>query len=436
MTVDKHFKRLVRARAARTGESYTAALWHLRRQTSASPSPNARRVRLADLGFSLAIPDPWQRVVHSMWGARFPAMHYEFAKDDLRLADCEVNSQRLGSVRDSVRAAAEAIERERPDPSARFEYTDTSLGDRPAIRLDHANNRHPQASERHYCLKHNDHLLTLRFTTTDREACDPVFDEMAASIELVDPDRECLLGQLSMTDYAPASIECVLGGAMTAARNGEDFSGCHLLAALVLGDSGVAASVLKTLDVTPERIGTPSRVADDSGIAMMEIPVPESTFALLTQLIPGYARETVRTHHVLLGILSPRNRAGGLELVADLGVDAVQMRTALADRIAYENDASCVFCSFCRKPALDVAQMTPNRFSQICNECTAACVALAQGRRRLPDNPMDRYTGGKRAGIFTACGYCGADVDLYTAPSQTRFICGTCALRIDDTTRH
>ena len=435
MTVDKHFKRLVRARAARTGESYTAARWRLRREGT-NPSPSKpKRIKLADLGFSVAIPDPWRRVTHSMWGTSYPALHYEVTEDDSRVADCELNSHRLGSIRDPARAAAEAVERQRSDPSDRFEFTETMLAGTPAIRLDHANNRRPQASERHYCLKHNDHLLILRFTTTDRTASDPVFDQIVASIELGDPGHECLLGELSMTDYAPATIESVLVGALIAAQRGEGFSGRHLLAALVLGDSGVAASVLKTLDVTPKRLGKQTRV-DDSGIAFLEVPVPAATFTLLTQLIPGYAQETVRTHHVLLGILSPRNPAGGLELVKGLGVNAIQMRTALADRIAYENDASCVFCSFCRKPALDVAQMTPNRFSQICNECTAACAALVHGRRRLPDNPMDRYTGGNRAGLFTACGYCGADEDLYTAPPQTRFICGACAVQIDQTTAH
>ena len=436
MTVDKHFKRLVRARAARTGESYTAARWRLRREAADPSISKTQRIKLADLGFSVALPDPWHRVTHSMWGTSYPALHYEVTKDDSRLADLELNSQRLGSVRDPARAAAEAVERQRSDPSVRFEYTDTKLGGKPAIRFDRSDTRQPQASERHYCLKHNDHLLILRFTAADPTVCDPGFDQMAASIELGDPGQECLLGELSMTDYAPASIECVLVGALIAAQNDEDFSGRHLLAALVRGDSGVAASVLKTLEVTPERLGRESRADDDSDIAFLEIPVPATTFELLTQLIPGYAQETVRTHHVLLGILSPRNPAGGLELVEGLGVDAIQMRTALADRIAYENDASCVFCSFCRKPALDVAHMTPNRFSEICNECTAACVTLVLGRRRLPDSPMDRYTGGKRAGLFTACGFCGSEKDLYTAPPQTRFICGACAVRIDETTPH
>lgn len=432
MTVDKHFKRLVRARAARTGESYTAARWRLRREAASSSAAETRRIRLADLGFSVAMPEPWHRVTHSMWGASYPALHYQVSKGDSRLADCELNSQRLGSVRDASRAAAEAVERERSDPSVRFKYTDTILGGKPAIRLDPTNARDPQASERHYCLKHHDHLLMLRFGTTDRSTFEPVFDSMAASIELGDPDRECPFGELSMTDYAPASIECVLMGALIAIGSGEDFSGRHLLAALVRGDSGIAASVLQTLGVTPGRLGEGSQPVGGSDIAILEIPVPPAMFALLTQVIPAYARETVRTHHVLLAILSSRNHAGGPDLLEELGVQAADARTALVDRIAFENDASCVFCSFCRKPALDVARMTPNRFSQICDECVAACAALVRGERGVPDSPMTRYAGGKQADIYTACGYCGAEEDLFTAAPQTRFICGACILRFSD----
>ena len=432
MTVDKHFKRLVRARAARTGESYTAARWHLRREAADSSAAKTRRIRSADLGFSVAIPEPWGRVTHSMWGVSYPALHYEVSKGASRLADFELNSQRLGTARDASRAAAEAIERERSDPSVRFEYADTIIGGKPAIRLDRTKARHPQAWERHYFLNHNDHLLMLRFGTRDRTTFEPVFDSMAASIELGDGDRECLFGELSMTDYAPASIECVLGGALIAVGNGEDFSGRHLLAALVRGDSGIAASVLQTLGVSPGRLDEGSRPDVGSDIEILKIPIPPAMFALLTQVIPGYARETVRTHHVLLAILSSRNHAGGIDLLEELGIPAGEARTALVDRIAFENDASCVFCSFCRKPALDVGRMTPNRFSQICDECVAACTALVRGQRGVHGSAMTRYAGGKQANVYTACGYCGAEEDLFTAAPQTRFICGACAMRFSE----
>lgn len=47
MTENANFKRRVRARAARTGESYTAALRHVRRTSPDSSAPKARSLRLA-----------------------------------------------------------------------------------------------------------------------------------------------------------------------------------------------------------------------------------------------------------------------------------------------------------------------------------------------------------------------------------------------------
>lgn len=50
MTIHKNFKRQVRARAARTGESYTAALRHFRSAPSGALAPDLRTpgsVRLA-----------------------------------------------------------------------------------------------------------------------------------------------------------------------------------------------------------------------------------------------------------------------------------------------------------------------------------------------------------------------------------------------------
>jgi predicted amidohydrolase len=47
MTANRNFKRRVRARAAKTGESYTAALQHVRPAPAADPQPGAKRLRLA-----------------------------------------------------------------------------------------------------------------------------------------------------------------------------------------------------------------------------------------------------------------------------------------------------------------------------------------------------------------------------------------------------
>ena len=387
-----------------------------------------KRVLLADLGFAIAIPDGWHRITHSMWGPAFPAMHYNTAQDDREQADYELTCSRQAARRQSSQAAAAAIETELSQAYSKFAYADTTLGGRPAVRLDCTDPFGAPEYMRHYCLEHNGHLVKLRFVSTSRAAHEPIIDGMADSVELNDPATECVLGELCLPDYAPASLECVFVGALMAHQGHEEFSGRHLLASLVRGDSGVAASILQSLGVTVERLGIePWTDGDgDSDFDMREIPVRPAVFALLTHVVPRYAREMIRSHHVLLGILSNDNAGGGCERLGDLGIGAYASRAALADRIEQERDTSCAFCSFCRKPALDVAHLIPSAFSHICDECIAECAAILDGDQPPSDAVMLRSPGAKKKSIFTGCGFCGSESDLFTAASQTHFVCGSC----------
>ena len=65
MTANKHFKRLVRERARRTGQSYTAALRHLRRDTIREPAMQShpiqwQRVEKPDFGYAAHVPHGWE----------------------------------------------------------------------------------------------------------------------------------------------------------------------------------------------------------------------------------------------------------------------------------------------------------------------------------------------------------------------------------------
>ncbi|MEV6850732.1 hypothetical protein [Actinoplanes sp. NPDC051411] len=60
MTERKNFKRLVRERARRTGESYTAALRHLRSSDpSEVPSMPWQRIEKTDFGYAVTVPESW-----------------------------------------------------------------------------------------------------------------------------------------------------------------------------------------------------------------------------------------------------------------------------------------------------------------------------------------------------------------------------------------
>ena len=390
---------------------------------------SSRQAKLADLGLSITIPDGWQRITHSIWSEHHPAMHYQANGTDEAHAECELVCSRQGNVQVSPRGAAEAIERELAEAYAKFEYTDTRLGGEPATRLDCTEAFGAPEYMRHYCLEHNHHLVRLRFITTNRAVSEPEFDATVASIRLGDPATECVFGELALVDYAPAALECVLAGSVIAHQRGEKLSGRHLIGSLVHGDSGIAASILQSLGATAERLGwAPPSDDDDSDFDIHRLPVPTAVFSLLTGVVPRYARDTIRSHHVLLGILSKDNVAGGPDLLAELGIGLAEARAALADEIGQERDTRCAFCSFCRKPRFDVKLLVPSAFSHICDECIASCKALLDDRQPS-HGVMRRYTGAEKSHVFTGCGYCGDKSNLFTAASESYFICGTCVER-------
>ncbi len=60
MTANKHFKRRVRERSRRTGESYTAALSHLRRMDSKEQQVQWQRIEKPEFGYAVHLPDAWE----------------------------------------------------------------------------------------------------------------------------------------------------------------------------------------------------------------------------------------------------------------------------------------------------------------------------------------------------------------------------------------
>jgi hypothetical protein len=59
MTANRHFKRRVRERARRTGESYTAALRHLRQIDAREQPMQWQRIEKPDFGYAVHVPTGW-----------------------------------------------------------------------------------------------------------------------------------------------------------------------------------------------------------------------------------------------------------------------------------------------------------------------------------------------------------------------------------------
>ena len=87
MTADKHFKRKVRERSRRTGESYTAALRHLRRDTLREPVMRSdptnqgdpvhwQRVEKPDFGYAAHVPPDWEEYPPDLKNSLFEAARF------------------------------------------------------------------------------------------------------------------------------------------------------------------------------------------------------------------------------------------------------------------------------------------------------------------------------------------------------------------------
>jgi hypothetical protein len=66
MTANKHFKRRVRERAARTGESYTAALRHLRHVDAWERIVQWQRVEKPEFGYAVHVPHGWEETLPNL----------------------------------------------------------------------------------------------------------------------------------------------------------------------------------------------------------------------------------------------------------------------------------------------------------------------------------------------------------------------------------
>ncbi|MFD2417458.1 hypothetical protein [Amycolatopsis pigmentata] len=136
MTANKNFKRRVRERARRTGESYTAALSHLRRLHSEEKlmRPDEwQRIEKTDFGYAVLIPQGWAErppdLKNSPW-------------ETARFIDPSDRRHSMTVFRSPTRAnrtAQEAAERVRPALESSgftdFELSGSTLAERPAVLM-------------------------------------------------------------------------------------------------------------------------------------------------------------------------------------------------------------------------------------------------------------------------------------------------------------
>ena len=76
MTANKHFKRRVRERARRTGESYTTALRHLRRKDAREYLMQWQRIEKSDFGYAVHVPAGWDERAPDLQNSPFETARF------------------------------------------------------------------------------------------------------------------------------------------------------------------------------------------------------------------------------------------------------------------------------------------------------------------------------------------------------------------------
>jgi hypothetical protein len=196
MTAKKNLKRLVRARARKTGESYAAALSQLRKERSSAPGQpvepepsgglfSMRRIEKSEHGFVLTLADSWKEeppdTRNSPWEvARFvttdtgPGWH--------RIFVFRHPAPRSGDARLAARLVQPALERA---GFGNFQLVDAELAGCPATQLDFERTA-PGGflACRQYRVVVGDITLCLGLSTPDPERDFAPFDAIVDSLEL------------------------------------------------------------------------------------------------------------------------------------------------------------------------------------------------------------------------------------------------------------
>jgi hypothetical protein len=184
MTANKHFKRRVRDRARRTGESYTAALRHLRQSEEEQPM-QWRRIEKTDFGYAVHVPQAWEERPPNLKNSPWETARFDESADHRRSAVVFRGPTRPG------RTVEELIENVCVSLGnagfTDFQSTGFPLGGRAGMRLDSA--RHDAGrvwAVREYFVAEDGVYFCLALGSAVPEEDEALFDAMAERFEILE----------------------------------------------------------------------------------------------------------------------------------------------------------------------------------------------------------------------------------------------------------
>lgn len=186
MTANKRFKRRVRERARRTGESYTAALRHLRRSDAQEHLMQWQRIEKPGFGYAVHVPQGWDE--HPPDLKNSPLETARFTDP----ADRRHGLIVFRGMPQSGQTAAQIAERTQGPLEAtgfgEFQITEAQVAGRPGARLDCAKHDAGRIwALREYFVIRDDIRFVLGCGSSVPEEDDSLFTAMAERFEILGP---------------------------------------------------------------------------------------------------------------------------------------------------------------------------------------------------------------------------------------------------------
>jgi hypothetical protein len=185
MTANKHFKRRVRERARRTGESYTAALRHLRRLDAQERLMQWQRIEKPDFGYAVHVPGDWAERPPNLKNS--PWETARFHQPDDRRHSVIVFRSPLRRGRDAAQVAEQAQTALEHSGFTDFAITETEVAGHPGALLECA--RHDAGrvwAVREYFVTRGDVGFCVGCGTAVPEEDGALFTEIAERFEVFD----------------------------------------------------------------------------------------------------------------------------------------------------------------------------------------------------------------------------------------------------------
>lgn len=337
MTARKRFKRLVRARAARTSESYSAALRHFRAHPAEEVQVfDLQRIEKPHHGFAIQLPPDWAEELPNLTNSSHEVARYYRRGEGVRgiIVFRDPHNRAL-------RSADKALEIRPVLESAGyrdFHSSETRIAGRPATCLTCELREGPEQrpwSLREYFVLVDGVSYVFAVGTTDMAGDGALLSAVAVGIELFAPRVQESLPDSVLGPYYPNPRKAIALGQELARNADQPLGGHHIVAGLVEIGVGVAFDVLSALGITAgavraylaQRPSSPAR-------ELTGVTVTPNTYRLLANVAPSHAvalgHNYVGTEHILLGIATDE-ASEGWEVLAALGLQRQAVRDALAD---------------------------------------------------------------------------------------------------------